>query len=352
MPSAVIPSVSEAIEDITLTGDTTGSVTAGTSSIPTTTSLLTGPVTEVATTSTVNQQVTTLTIGVNSTGTPVNGFGNKIKLLAEDSTSNGQDIGQFGFEWTDVTHATRTSKFTVAPAINGVINNNDIFNVYGSGGASLNADSDPGPGVMNANVGFRISNTAASGTVLIGDGTNFVASTPAFPNSSGASGKFIRSDGTNWVASTPTLPTTAGTNGNYLYSDGTNWVTTPRTINSIQGTSTSGTNGTIVANMTAAAGNYLHNFMAILGQTTTAQTNMRLNIVYSDGTSTTDNSVYQQPVQIFATYGGIMRMQSAQFSALTALSAGKKVTSINVTTMGTGSGTRAATISAEEIPLW
>ncbi len=65
-------------------------------------------------------------------------------------------------------------------------------------------------------------NTATSGKVLIGDGTNVVLSTPAFPNASATSDKIIKSDGTNWVASTETYAA-PGTSGNVLTSDGTNW---------------------------------------------------------------------------------------------------------------------------------
>ena len=70
---------------------------------------------------------------------------------------------------------------------------------------------------------------ATAGKVLLSDGTNYVLSTPTFPNASATAGKFIRSDGTNWIASTPTLPTTAGTSGKILISDGTNWVSSTPT---------------------------------------------------------------------------------------------------------------------------
>uniref|UniRef100_A0A6M3K5L2 Uncharacterized protein n=1 Tax=viral metagenome TaxID=1070528 RepID=A0A6M3K5L2_9ZZZZ len=51
-------------------------------------------------------------------------------------------------------------------------------------------------------------NTATSGKVLVGDGTNIVLSTPTFPNASATAGKVIRSDGTNWAASTSTFADT------------------------------------------------------------------------------------------------------------------------------------------------
>lgn len=56
--------------------------------------------------------------------------------------------------------------------------------------------------------GTGANNTATSGKVLIGDGTNFIASTATFPTGSGAAGTILRSDGTNWVATTSTYPNT------------------------------------------------------------------------------------------------------------------------------------------------
>ncbi len=73
-------------------------------------------------------------------------------------------------------------------------------------------------------------NTATSGKVLIGDGTNVVLSTPTFPNSSATSGKIIKSDGTNWVASTETYAAPS-TSGNVMLSDGTNWTSSSITSN-------------------------------------------------------------------------------------------------------------------------
>lgn len=71
---------------------------------------------------------------------------------------------------------------------------------------------------------------ATANKVLLSDGTNYVLSTPTFPNASATAGKFIRSDGTNWIASTPTLPTTAGSAGTILRSDGTNFLSSTSTF--------------------------------------------------------------------------------------------------------------------------
>ncbi len=87
----------------------------------------------------------------------------------------------------------------------------------GTGAALFNGATTP-----DFTTGFTIGTAAASGKIPIGNGTNYVASTPTFPNSSATSGKVIKADGTNWVASTETFPA-ATTNGAVLTSDGTNW---------------------------------------------------------------------------------------------------------------------------------
>jgi len=78
--------------------------------------------------------------------------------------------------------------------------------------------------------GFTIGAAAASGKILIGNGTNFVPSTPTYPNASANVGKVIQSDSTNWVASTASFPSSAGTAGKVVISDGTNLVSSTTTF--------------------------------------------------------------------------------------------------------------------------
>ncbi len=70
---------------------------------------------------------------------------------------------------------------------------------------------------------------ATANKLLLSDGTNYVLSTPTFPNASATSGKMIKSDGTNWTASTETYAV-PGTAGNLLRSDGTNWTAAKATL--------------------------------------------------------------------------------------------------------------------------
>lgn len=89
----------------------------------------------------------------------------------------------------------------------------------GTGLALTNSPTITTPSFTN---GLKIGGSATSGTILIGNGTNYVPSTNTFPNASATAGKIIKSDGTNWVASTETYPA-PGSNGNIMQSDGTNW---------------------------------------------------------------------------------------------------------------------------------
>lgn len=107
---------------------------------------------------------------------------------------------------------------------------NDRLPVAVGDGKFLQVSAGAGTGLAWSTSTIPASAGATANKVLLSDGTNYVLSTPTFPNASATAGKFIRSDGTNWIASTPTLPTTAGGAGTILRSDGTNWLTTTSTF--------------------------------------------------------------------------------------------------------------------------
>lgn len=65
---------------------------------------------------------------------------------------------------------------------------------------------------------------ATANKVLLSDGTNYVLSTPTFPNASATAGKFIRSDGTNWAAASSTIPDTFA-QGDTIYASAANTLT-------------------------------------------------------------------------------------------------------------------------------
>lgn len=135
---------------------------------------------------------------------------------------------------------------------------------------------------------------ATANKMLVSDGTNYVLSTPTFPNASATSGKIIISDGTNWIASTPTYPNSATSTGTILRATGTNWAATTSTypdtnaistllyasaanVLSALATANSGilaTNGSGVPSITAASGNWLNTSRsAFLGNLNSAALN-------------------------------------------------------------------------------
>jgi len=123
-------------------------------------------------------------------------------------------------------------------------------NEYLSGGIAV-ATATATNGVVNTATGFRIGNVAAAGKILVGDGTNFIASTPTYPNSASPTArKIIVADGTNWTASTETWAT-PGTAGSVLVSNGTNWVASGDNTNTAQSAAINTTETVLVKNGTA-----------------------------------------------------------------------------------------------------
>ncbi len=71
-----------------------------------------------------------------------------------------------------------------------------------SGGISAAKAANIGT-TLTVGTGYQIGGAAASGKILIGNGTNYVASTPTYPNVAGTAGNVLTSDGTNIVSSAP-----------------------------------------------------------------------------------------------------------------------------------------------------
>lgn len=73
---------------------------------------------------------------------------------------------------------------------------------------------------ISATTGFQIGGSATTGTILRGNGTNYVASTATFSETATAN-KILVGDGTNWVTSTSTIPVGTLTASRLLYSSST-----------------------------------------------------------------------------------------------------------------------------------
>ncbi len=208
-----------------------------------------------------NTVVDLLTVTHNSSGSIVAAFGSGILFNGQSSTTADRNLGEINAQWTTATDATRVAKMVFQLANNVALT---------TAGTLLST------GIFDLPIGLRINGAASSGKILIGDGTNFVASTPTYPNTSATSGKIMVSDGTNFVASTPTFPNASATTRKIIVSDGTNWVASTET-HAVPGTAgniltSDGTNWTsaapsagltytaITADQIAAVGNaYINN---------------------------------------------------------------------------------------------
>lgn len=147
--------------------------------------------------------------------------------------SNGNILTVVGGVWASAAPATSGTVTSVSGTANRITStggNTPIIDISASyvGQSSITTLGTVTTGTWNGTIvtpafgGTGANNTATSGKILIGNGTNFVSSTPTFPNASATSGKIIKSDGTNWTASTETYAAPS-TSGNVMTSDGTNW---------------------------------------------------------------------------------------------------------------------------------
>lgn len=116
------------------------------------------------------------------------------------------------------------------------------------------------------------------------------------------------------------------------------------------GSSTSATPGTTVADLQAASGKKLVGMTVYAGQTNTANTSLTVTVTYADATTTTLATGNATAASIFGNQGGAIRTTADAASALTAFAA-KDITRVQVTTLGTGTGTRVATIAALETAI-
>jgi hypothetical protein len=120
--------------------------------------------------------------------------------------------------WSGIAPGTNVGTFLATPSSANL--RAALTDENGTGAALFSGATTP-----DFTTGFTIGGAAASGKILVGNGTNYVASTPTYPNAANpTAGKVITSDGTNWVASTVTFPGATATLGKVIQGDGTNWV--------------------------------------------------------------------------------------------------------------------------------
>lgn len=127
-----------------------------------------------------------LTISRLTTGTAATNFG--IAALFQLETDNGtenKDAGQIAVRWSDATNASFDARMD--------------FNLAANAGSPSTVMTLSSTGTLDVDEGFTIGAAAASGKLLKGDGTRFIASTETWA-APGTAGNHLRSDGTNWVA--------------------------------------------------------------------------------------------------------------------------------------------------------
>lgn len=133
----------------------------------------------IVTDSKTNAITTNLVQDHETSGTPVAGFGVGNNFRLQDSTTANQQAANLNVLWTDATHGTHTAAFDIqlsnlggAPA--------SMSRFSGAGGLSVGATVDPGAGIVNANVGFKVANAAGiGGQELVSDGTEMVVGNSA-----------------------------------------------------------------------------------------------------------------------------------------------------------------------------
>ena len=225
----------------TVTGLTAGAVTNATL----TTALTVNTGTLTLTANAANTSV--LTIGAGAVSVSGSNTGDQTTVSGNAGTAtalqNARTIGGVSFDGTgnivpqtiqSVNEATDTTCFPLFINDSGSVSDqpkNNTSLTFNSNTANL------GSTIFNAGTGFQIGGAAASGKFLVGNGTNYVASTSTIPTSAGATAnKLLLSDGTNYVLSTPTFPNASATSGKIIKSDGTNWVASIETY-AVPGTS-------------------------------------------------------------------------------------------------------------------
>jgi hypothetical protein len=152
-------------------------------------------------------------------------LGSDLKTIFGSGTVNSGLINQLGYF-----AAAGTTISGLATANNGtlVTSNTGVPSILagpGTTGNILLSNAAAAPSWSTSTI--PSSAGAIANKVLLSNGTNYVLSTPTFPNASAVVGKIIISDGTNWIASTPTYPLIPGIAGNVMISDGTNWTAGP-----------------------------------------------------------------------------------------------------------------------------
>jgi hypothetical protein len=92
----------------------------------------------------------------------------------------------------------------------------------GTGAALFSGATSP-----DFTTGLSVGAAAASGKILMGNGTVYTTSTATFPTGAPGAGKLLAGNGSNYVLTTPTYPNASGAVGYTIRSDATNFASYP-----------------------------------------------------------------------------------------------------------------------------
>lgn len=125
--------------------------------------------------------------------------GGILHLRGGQNTGSGVSTIQF---WTCAVGGTSTTDGT--QTLRGSINNAGLWTIT----ANLTVDT-----TINATTGYKVNNLAASGTILRGNGTNYVASTATFPDGAATNDLLYASGSNTWATRTSVASRVLVTNG-------------------------------------------------------------------------------------------------------------------------------------------
>lgn len=116
------------------------------------------------------------------------------------------------------------------------------------------------------------------------------------------------------------------------------------------GTSTSGTDGTKLAEVEAASGYELVNILALSGHTNVADTGHRLVVTYHTGSPLTQTPSTAGQRSMVCNDAGVIELNTGRHTAHSARDTARRITKVRLETAGSGTGQKSGFISALQVP--
>lgn len=118
-----------------------------------------------------------------SSGTVLANFGGRLSFYVQSNPTANRIAGAIDAAWSTESDSTRSAFLDFLVTSNTALTRR--MRLSAAGGLSVGSTVDPGSGVINANVGFRVTNAATLGQVLRGNGTIFVPTALTFTDITG-----------------------------------------------------------------------------------------------------------------------------------------------------------------------